>query len=120
MPTTALKPLLILTLFLLCQLSNAVVADAHLQDGSHSNDSPHVHLPLDHVHGHDLNGEQLGAFDTEHQQQHEETHVHLCFHLLPLQLDVFDAIMPLNPRHPELREDYQGRRLRPPVPPPTA
>ncbi len=114
-----MKPVLVLTLFLFCIITNAVMANAHSLDAdsvdpSHgSNDSAHIHLSdEDHQHSSDELDEEHGA--------HDEAHVHICFHFIPWSSTVSIGSPSKSSKITSLAFDYLGLTYTPPVPPPTA
>ncbi|GEM_PF-3992137 len=106
----AVKPALVLALFLISVIANTVMADAHSADSNHGgNDRAHLHFS-DHDH-------DTSAAD---HSDHEDPHVHLCFHFLPASSSKALTIA-LSPSDYVRRPiAYTGLTHSPPVPPPTA
>lgn len=100
-----------LILFITSVLANAVMADIHtdVSEGNHdSHDAAHIHLQTDHEHD-----AHADAGD------HEQHHVHLCFHMLLLS-DIHVSGAANRQEQPQhWHTSYMSLAHRPPVPPPT-
>lgn len=114
----SVKSVLILVLFITSCLGNAVLASAYADD-NHMHDAAYE---MAHDIGHDL---AHIHFDTEHDEsqadhEHSDTHVHLCFHMLPLD-NSLPRVSPSRQQQPQhWHSSYFSLAHRPPVPPPTA
>jgi len=111
-----MKPALVLALFLFNVIANAVLADAHSLDGQHGgNDSAHVHLS-----GHDHGAsESDDTAELSDHSDHEDAHIHLCFHFLPWGPAVEIYAQPTSTDYSFRQLDYLELIYTPPVPPPT-
>lgn len=115
-----MKPALVLSLFLFCIITNAVMANAHSLDAdgidpSHGgSDRAHIHLS-DHQDHHPSEGEQ-----SDDHSGHDDSHVHICFHFIPWSSSVSIDLISKSSRVTSLSFDYFGLIYSPPVPPPTA
>ncbi|BFM18020.1 hypothetical protein R50073_42030 [Maricurvus nonylphenolicus] len=112
-----MKSVLILTLFIVSCIGNAVLASAAMDEhhgdlSSHEigHDIAHIHIDTEHDH-HD---------ESQADHEHKDAHVHLCFHMLPLD-NSLPHIGPSRQQQPQYwHTSYFSLAHRPPLPPPTA
>lgn len=107
-----MKSVLILLLFVISCLGNAVLASAHTDEnhnGHQSHDAAHIHIETEHEH-HD---------ESQADHEHGDIHVHLCLHMLPLENNL-PHVVPSRQQQPQhWLASYFSLAHRPPVPPPT-